>query len=76
MHPPESQLWRIEVGLRAAFRTETLSRDSRWWEGLGGCNLAAGSSDVNGDSGFQRRVGYGTQGTSGLNCCNYAHCSY
>ena len=27
-------LWNIEVGDRAALRTESLQRDARWWYGL------------------------------------------
>lgn len=27
-------VWRIEVGARAAARTQTLQRDMRWWKGL------------------------------------------
>ena len=28
------ELWTIEVGSRAALRTETMQRDMRWWYGL------------------------------------------
>ena len=34
--PTPGELWCIEVGSRAALRTETMQRDIRWFRGLFG----------------------------------------